>query len=255
MVHSNTALQQEFTGKVDLEAVVKPIITTLDYEHPLYQFRKHYEILTNDGLKENRAVEYAGIVVNLEHNVTHDLLTGLKNQGQVDKEIDEKLERYNRTGINFGYVMFDMTNFKHINDTYGHEMGDNALKVLAHILKTYSRSNDIACRKGGDEFVMILDEVKTQEGMITFADRIRIDYENAMKDNYGINTTVAIGLSDFPPENQSHSNIISMEYRRQLKENPSKKSEFREIIKETADRAMYLAKETNGLPKYLPLAI
>ena len=86
-----------------------------------------------------------------------DGLTGLHNRSSFDERLKDALELFNNGGETFLIVLFDVDNFKSINDTFGHVAGDKVLKVVAHTLIESFRKNDFIARYGGDEFVVIIE--------------------------------------------------------------------------------------------------
>ncbi|MBY0501968.1 MAG: diguanylate cyclase [Alphaproteobacteria bacterium] len=92
----------------------------------------------------------------------HDPLTGLYNRRFLDESLQREIYRANRYSHPISLLMLDIDHFKRINDTYGHNAGDEVLKVIALLLQKYSRKSDIACRFGGEEFILILPETTLQ---------------------------------------------------------------------------------------------
>ena len=90
--------------------------------------------------------------VRLRHEATHDQLTGLPNRRAFDTDVGHAIE----SGAGFALVLCDMDNLKTLNDTHGHEAGDEALQLLAGALQSQLRRSDEAYRVGGDEFAVIL---------------------------------------------------------------------------------------------------
>jgi GGDEF domain-containing protein len=88
----------------------------------------------------------------------HDGLTGLFNHSSCFRMIDTELIRFTRYNTDVSLAMIDVDNFKKINDTLGHQTGDNVLTTMATIIKEEARESDICCRYGGDEFVVIMEE-------------------------------------------------------------------------------------------------
>jgi diguanylate cyclase (GGDEF)-like protein len=125
-----------------------------------------------------------------------DHLTGCFNRRHFDKVIAYMWSRYKEKDQAFGLIAIDLDNFKHLNDTYGHQAGDSALIAATTIFKTHLRQSDVACRFGGDEFSLILPQTnKTQTFEI--ADRIRHSMQNASHDVNGklISITASLGVS------------------------------------------------------------
>lgn len=87
--------------------------------------------------------------------VTRDPLTDLANRAEFDRMLPLFVEQYQRRGIPFSLVICDLDRFKQVNDTFGHQAGDDAIRTLAAILRRYSRSGDLVARYGGEEFVML----------------------------------------------------------------------------------------------------
>jgi diguanylate cyclase (GGDEF)-like protein len=92
-----------------------------------------------------------------EQSVTDDL-TGLPNRRALDQRVEEESKRSFRSGKPYTMIMLDLDNFKAINDTYGHPMGDSVLKQVAQALRNAVRETDFVARYGGDEFALILPE-------------------------------------------------------------------------------------------------
>ncbi len=131
----------------------------------------------------------------LERLSTRDPLTGAYNRRAVEEFIKEELEKAVSEGSEFGLIIIDIDNFKDINDTYGHIVGDNALKHVAGVIGATVRRSDIFGRWGGDEFIILLptsdiDRVKQ------IANRVqRAISHNKLNDN--IELHVSVGASTY----------------------------------------------------------
>lgn len=101
---------------------------------------------------------------NLEETSQHDHLTGLLNRRAMKKLLNYELNMLRNSKINGSLVLIlgDIDNFKKINDTFGHNVGDIVLKELAGVLKRVFRKNDLLCRWGGEEFVIVLPSTKAE---------------------------------------------------------------------------------------------
>jgi diguanylate cyclase (GGDEF)-like protein len=102
----------------------------------------------------------------------HDALTGLFNYRSFQEIFDREFERFYRHGRNMSLMLLDLDNFKRINDTFGHQAGDLALREVARILRANLRKTDHAFRYGGDEFVILMAETDAEMAAV-FAQRIR----------------------------------------------------------------------------------
>ncbi len=131
----------------------------------------------------------------------HDRLTGLYNTHYFQKEMDEEIERSLRYGRFFSFVIFDIDDFKRINDTYGHSYGDRALKELAScIQRTVRRDVDIAARYGGDEFVLLLTNTRGEEALKVCERLLKLvrTITITTEDGKSFGFTLSMGVSEFP---------------------------------------------------------
>jgi diguanylate cyclase (GGDEF)-like protein len=122
--------------------------------------------------------ERTKLIERLEYLSNTDVLTGLLNRRALIERLNYEVARAVRYNVNLSLILCDIDYFKEINDSYGHTCGDNALKVIAGILKNSLRSTDLLGRYGGDEFMLILPETSMQ-GAAEFAERIRASLEDA----------------------------------------------------------------------------
>lgn len=108
----------------------------------------------------------------------HDSLTDLLNRGRIEWVLRHLIEDTNKTHHTFSAIMIDIDSFKHINDTYGHSVGDDVLIRLADIMKSGVRPTDYASRWGGDEFVILLPDTDIDQSE-KVADRMRKNFAEA----------------------------------------------------------------------------
>lgn len=109
----------------------------------------------------------------LAHDALHDSLTGLPNRKRLMSRLTRSLERLRRAPDSpFAVYFVDLDRFKIINDTLGHQAGDDMLLKITERLELSVRPSDMVARLGGDEFVIVIDEVNTEEQLISIADRI-----------------------------------------------------------------------------------
>jgi diguanylate cyclase (GGDEF)-like protein len=100
----------------------------------------------------------------LRQQSVRDPLTGLYNRRFLEETLDRELARLERKNLPLALIMIDVDNFKHFNDTFGHEAGDAVLRDLGGILQRHVRGGDIACRYGGEEFTIVLPEATLDIG-------------------------------------------------------------------------------------------
>jgi diguanylate cyclase (GGDEF)-like protein len=112
----------------------------------------------------------------LSDQAQHDPLTGLANRRALDARLEEELERARRHGTHLGLVLIDVDDFKHFNDDYGHQCGDDVLRTFAALLAGSLRELDLAGRFGGEEFALVLPGTPV-EGACVLAEQIRKSLE------------------------------------------------------------------------------
>lgn len=108
----------------------------------------------------------------LEELAIRDKLTKLYNRNKLDEVLIDELNRANRYEHTFGVILVDIDNFKNVNDTYGHQMGDKVLQEFANILQSNSRKTDTVGRWGGEEFLIICSETEF-DGILTQAEKLK----------------------------------------------------------------------------------
>jgi len=130
-----------------------------------------------------------------------DPLTGLANRRCIDMKLHSRIDEMQRYGWPCGVLFLDIDNFKIVNDTYGHNVGDGVLMMVARTLSSNLRAHDLLGRYGGEEFVAIITHVDMAQ-LHTFADRLRLLVEKSSHDTeYGsIRATVSIGATVLRPE-------------------------------------------------------
>ncbi len=120
----------------------------------------------------NFLLRWKGEVLRLNEITMQDELTKCANRRFFNKKITEQIDLYQRYGQEFSMIMFDIDDFKHINDKYGHNEGDHVLRALADDVRKQLRISDVLCRIGGEEFAIILPETN-RESAIFVAEKIR----------------------------------------------------------------------------------
>ncbi len=130
-----------------------------------------------------------------------DSLTGLSNRRHIIDKMENEIELCKINENKFSIIMGDIDNFKEINDTFGHGCGDSVLVKISNTLKGSIRDKDIACRWGGEEFLVLLPETDLKTG-IKIAERIKNDIESMRVrwDDFLIKVTISLGVSQYEPQ-------------------------------------------------------
>ena len=167
----------------------------------------------------------------LREQATHDLLTGLFNRRYLEATLPRELHRAERTGTPLSVAMLDLDHFKRFNDTYGHDAGDLLLREASRVMSENLRASDIACRYGGEEFLLVLpgssleDTVQRLEQMRLQIERTVVYYEGQML----ATMTFSAGIAMAPTSGASAETLVR-----------------------AADEALYVAKQAgrNRIERY-----
>jgi len=154
-----------------------------------------------DGLFKRQEKERERAEVLIRHLANHDALTGLPNRRLLDDRLNQALFHAQRKGTRFALMLIDLDGFKVINDTYGHRAGDTALKIVAKRLSDCVRNADTVARQGGDEFVILLNDLAQGADSVNIADKILQDVMQPMAiDGRQVTVGVSIGISVYPDD-------------------------------------------------------
>ncbi|MFN3480058.1 MAG: diguanylate cyclase [Thermodesulfovibrionales bacterium] len=167
------------------------------------------DVLLTFGFHAAFALEKARLHQEVRQLATIDGLTGLYNHRAFQEKIETEIERARRFGSKVSLLMMDIDNFKRLNDTYGHNMGDEVLRRIGCKIVENVRHIDFAARYGGEEFAVVLPETNLEGAKIT-AERIREaikDYRITHGKNL-ISVTVSIGVSTYPDSASSRMDLI-----------------------------------------------
>ena len=159
----------------------------------------------------------------VEHDSKHDDLTGLVNRGELFRVLGDSLEQSQRDEMVLGLLFLDLDRFKQVNDSMGHEVGDELLRIVAERLKSSVRNTDVVARFGGDEFVVLCRDLLSGESVVSTARQILKAFSDPVLLNgkdHRISTSIGVVVVN-PDESRPGDVIIR-----------------------DADAAMYRAKET-----------
>ena len=171
--------------------------------------------LAEDQLREANArlqahmVEIEALQTRLQEQAMRDSLTGLFNRRYLEETLQREIAQAFRAGHPLGIVMIDVDHFKDLNDTHGHRAGDTALQALGQLLAANTRSSDVACRYGGEEFVLALPGA-TLEAAHERAEHLRRAVE-AMRVAWGgtsLTLTICAGIAAYPAHGERADEVL-----------------------------------------------
>lgn len=165
-------------------------------------------LMANEILRENLD-EISALQLKLSEQAVRDPLTGLYNRRYLDNTLERELARCKREGQSLSLVMIDIDLFKKINDTYGHQAGDEVLRRLGQTLGTTARAGDIACRYGGEEFLLVMPTMPLSKARQR-AEDLRVAF-GAMIVPFGsfrFQATLSVGVAVYPGHGNSVDELI-----------------------------------------------
>ncbi len=191
----------------------------------LQQANAHLVIASIEAQKLTEQVETAK--VELDHLAHHDVLTGLPNRILLQDRLSQAIELARRQGRQLAVMFMDLDQFKHINDSLGHALGDQLLQSVAQRLVACVRQSDTVSRQGGDEFVLLFPHIEHAEDAALSAQKLLAALALPHHiDQHELHISASIGISIYPDDGQDTETLIK-----------------------SADTAMYHAKE-NGRNNY-----
>lgn len=139
----------------------------------------------------------------------YDVLTGLPNRRLFDERISQAMLAAKRNKQTLALMFIDVDHFKHINDTYGHDIGDEVIKAVAEKMQGVLRASDTLARFGGDEFVVLLSDVPASEAALKVAENLRRPFTEKLEfADCAVRITLSIGVAIWSPEHDE--NIASL---------------------------------------------
>jgi diguanylate cyclase (GGDEF)-like protein len=166
------------------------------------------------------AIETRKTYTDLVRRSEFDQLTNVQNRFSLERSMDQQIRQARASAGIFGLIYIDLNDFKHVNDLYGHQIGDRFLQEFASRMKRQLRPGDLLARLGGDEFAVLVPEIHSRAEAEEIATRMERCFDDPFQaDGHSIPGSAAIGLAIYPEDGRS-----------------------REALLKSADAAMYLVK-------------
>jgi diguanylate cyclase (GGDEF)-like protein len=160
----------------------------------------------------------------LSRMANHDALTGLPNRYLLSDRIEQAIHQAHRDQSMVAILFIDLDRFKVINDSLGHQVGDQVISEVSDRFGSLLREGDTIARLGGDEFVVILADLEREEGIVSVAKKLLSSIEQAIAINsFELFTTASMGIAVYPLDGKNENELLK-----------------------NADAAMYLAKQEGG---------
>ncbi len=145
----------------------------------------------------------------IKHMAMHDALTGLPNRVLLDEKMDLALDGAKKNNSLLGLLFIDLDNFKQVNDVHGHKMGDHLLVSVSRIMQKRLRDNDTLARWGGDEFVVVLPDLKHVSDVRRVAESLMSILETELVDEgFDAIVTLSIGGATYPADANSTETLL-----------------------------------------------
>jgi diguanylate cyclase (GGDEF)-like protein len=178
--------------------------TPLVYYRILYRAQARLQLLEHE-ISELRARET--LLVDKAH---HDDLTGLANRGLLADRFRGATERAKRSRTSFALLMIDLNDFKAINDTYGHAVGDKVLVTIARRLLGAVRASDTVARIGGDEFVLLIEAIEDSTELAQIGQKLLDTLAEPihLSDGVVLHTGASVGLSLYPADGVDLNDLL-----------------------------------------------
>ncbi len=181
----------------------------------MYVDNEQYEIFTTEQIQFLKIIgKHIGLILtNLDYidrlhsEVRTDGLTGLYNRESFWILFQEYQKTLKKTKASFALLMLDIDDFKKINDTYGHVLGDCFIKAIGASMEESLRGEDLVGRYGGEEFIILLKDID-EEGAFRIGERIRKNIETIRIQ--GISTTISIGIAIYPEDSKIGENLLKV---------------------------------------------
>ena len=193
------ALSEAFKKQVEeREEETKRMLGDLDMERSIIEQQAYQSVDLAEELAEQK-MEIERSKQLSDYLANHDLLTGLPNRRAFQESLKARVEQAAAGGQTVGLLFVDLDKFKEVNDTLGHEAGDDLLKTVASKLSEAMRDRDFGARLGGDEFAAIVEIPNTQsrETVFKIAERLRLSLQIPIpspKGEFAVGATIGVAL-------------------------------------------------------------
>ena len=185
----------------------------------------HRRLLARVAAHASNVIASAIVFEQTQEQSLTDVLTGLPNRRYLDRHLGQEIARVRRHGGQLSVLVLDMDGLKQINDEFGHQAGDGALREVSQVLRASLRVYDVCARLAGDEFVLVLGDCDAVQ-----AERRRTDLQRAIAaiwvepvPNRIVSLSVSVGAATFPDDADTVEGVVSMADRRMYRDKGQRK--------------------------------
>jgi len=211
LIQDNALLIDKMDDEIKHREIVQSELEQYKEElQELVEERTNELIVSNEDLKEqvNKRIE---IEQDLENLAYYDVLTGLPNRSLLIERLKQAISVARRNNSLFSVLFIDLDRFKAINDSLGHALGDKLLQKVGERLKKLLRNSDTIARNGGDEFVILLENMKdVREAFIVSEKIIQSMSDNFEIDGHEVHIGASIGISIYPIDGDEALDLLKM---------------------------------------------
>lgn len=177
-------------GEHDIQELERLNAMVLSLNEEMAELHRNL-VRSNNELKRNEA--------KIRELMLTDPLTGLANRRRLNESLAQGIGRSHRHGRPLSILMADIDHFKNVNDSYGHDVGDEVIRMMANCLRDGIRTNDLAARFGGEEFIVLLEECSLDDA-VQLAERIRKNISDQVLPSMEKSVTASFGVAELRPE-------------------------------------------------------
>lgn len=202
-VAGSVAHSQDFSWRAEENGPIEVAELSVAFNYMLERLQHKAQVLDQE-LRERARSE-----VRLDRLAHYDQVTGLANRVQFQKELPRAAERAHRLETNFALVFLDLDDFKVVNDTLGHDIGDRLLASVGERLAGSVRKGDLVCRLGGDEFTVILENISSLRTAVeVVAKLIETLSSGYVIDGHNLHVGVSAGIALYPAQTGNLSDLV-----------------------------------------------
>jgi diguanylate cyclase (GGDEF)-like protein len=155
------------------------------------------------------AIETGGLYSDLVHRSEFDLLTDTHNRFSLEQRLDKLLESTRRQDAIFGLIYIDLDDFKQVNDSYGHRIGDLYLQEVAVRMKRQLRPGDMLARLGGDEFAIVVPAVRSRIDVEEITYRLERSFDDPFElEGNSLRGTASVGIAVYPEDGSTRDTLL-----------------------------------------------